>query len=103
MEQIRGEFRRVRAEFRECYEVILALEPARSGRLVFDIEVELDDETGEGVPLLHGVESEGMELEHVECFSDVIDTMHFPPPADDEGDRVVTYRLRYPVVLTAGQ
>ena len=79
---------------RECYDLVLDLEPELSDRLVFELLV---TDIGADAPLTEvlTIESGQMQINHLQCFSEVMREMRMPPPTESEE----SYRVRYPVVL----
>ena len=95
--QIQGEFSRIRVSLRECYELLLQLEPTAADRLVFMLLIESDpDDPAGSLVTLEGIRSDALELDDVSCFAEIAGELQLPPPADGE-----PYRVSYPVVLTA--
>lgn len=95
--QIQGEFSRIRVSLRECYELLLQLEPAAADRLVFMLLVEPDPEDAEGSRVtLEGIRSDALELDDVSCFADIASELRLPPPTGED-----SYRVSYPVLLSA--
>lgn len=96
--RVRQGFRQLIPELRECYELLLALEPEASDRLIFDLVVERDpDDEESGVTQLEAIRSGNFVVEDLECFAEVVAGIQMPPPADDG-----VLRITYPIVLSTG-
>lgn len=99
VETIRDEFNAVVPGIRQCYELLLALEPEASDRLIFALRVTADpDDPERGIVDLEGIESGEFVLEDLACFAEVVDAIELPPPGGDEEELLI----RYPVILNAG-
>jgi hypothetical protein len=79
--------------FRECYDLILELEPSLDDRLVLELLVRAGDP--DPTTELVSIESRRMDFEHISCFAEVAAEMEMPAP---EGE--AQYTIRYPIVLT---
>ncbi len=91
--QIQDAFRGQMDSFRECYELILELEPSLSDRLVLELLVRAGD--SKPTTELISIESGRMDVEHIECFAEAATQMQMPAP-----DGAAEYTVRYPVVLS---
>lgn len=94
--QIMDAFRDAMPGFRECYELILELEPDLDDRVVFEFVVSRSS-AGEPVTEVQSIEAGRMQVEHLECFEEAARSMAMPLPAPGEEN----YTIRYPMVLSA--
>jgi hypothetical protein len=93
-EQIQSEIRGQMPAFRECYDLILELEPDLDDRLALVLEIEATGEQ-DSTTTLTSIEAGRMELEHLECFAEIAAELDMPPPEDGTG----SYTIRYPIIL----
>lgn len=92
--QIQDAFREQMSAFRDCYDLILELEPNLSDRLVLELLVTAGDP--EPTTELISIESGRMEVEHISCFAEAAGEMQIPAP-----DGTESYTVRYPIVLSS--
>jgi hypothetical protein len=94
--QIQDEMQRQVPAFRECYELVLELEPELDDRLVFEFEVRTNGPE-EAITTLLTIEAGHMEIQHLECFAEAAAELEMPVPNDGSG----TYTIRYPIILAS--
>lgn len=99
-DRVRETFLENTDELRECYMLVLDLEPDLSDRLSANITVSSaeDGDSEFGIANLDTIEAEEMGLEHLSCFAEVINEMQFPAPANN-GE----YSIRYPLFLSPNE
>lgn len=92
--QIQEQMRSQMPAFRDCYELILELEPELDDRLVLELEVEGSEQGGTGTTLL-AIEASRMDIGHLECFAEAASALQMPAPEDGAD----SYTIRYPIIL----
>ncbi|MCA9562074.1 MAG: hypothetical protein KC561_01235 [Myxococcales bacterium] len=97
---IRAVFDDARPEFRECYELLLDLEPDSSDRLIIQMVVDQPDDPDSefGQASLESIQTDRLQIDDLECFQEVVSGLQLPRPPDDQG----AYNLTYPVALASG-
>lgn len=91
-----SEFDRIGPSLRECYDMLLDLEPGVEDRIIVSLEVTTDIENAEkGEVSLLSIDSEQLEITDLGCFAEATDELELPPPLETERQ----YRVRYPIIL----
>ena len=91
-----SEFARIGPSLRECYDMLLDLEPGVEDRIIVSLEVITDIENAEkGEVSLLSIDSEQLEITDLGCFAEATDELELPPPLETERQ----YRVRYPIIL----
>lgn len=83
-----------------CYEMVLEARDVEVDQLIFEILATTSLDEPEFAELsLQSISAGELQLEELECFADVIETLSFPapPPGEDGEEGAVT--IRYPVAL----
>lgn len=99
VQAIRNGFRDLRPALRDCYLLLLDLEPDSADQLIFELEVQhTDPVSATGRVNLIAISSETLEIEDISCFAEAVDELVLPAPVSDG-----TYRVDYPVVLSSNE